>query len=376
MRSGSFRQPGLSVRSRIYRYIYEARGFCSRQAVANACGISMPTLYQNLSELMEAGLVRSSGEEQSTGGRKAQGLDIVPDARIAVGIAVSEHHLRLIAMDLRLRELAYSMLPFDLIAELSGTHSAELAAVLERFLDDNAIDRSRLLGVGVTIPGLITKDHASILNAPTLNLENVQMEALLRDIPYPVYAENDATASGHAECFVRGEMENLAYLSLENGIGGAVVIAGVPYAGDDAKSGEFGHICIEPGGLPCTCGKHGCLEPYITPKRITDGMGVTLEEFFAGAERHNPAYESLLYDMLRHLAIGVNNIHMMLDCKVVLGGFLAEYLQPYLPVLRQYVLAGNPFITNADFVQLSVVPRHITPLGAGLYFVREFIENV
>ena len=371
-----FRQPALSVRNRIYRYLYEAKDFCSRQAVANACGISMPTLYQNLSELMEEGLVQSSGEEQSTGGRKAQGLDVVPEARVAVGIAVAEHQLRLIAMDLRLRELAYSVRPFDLIAELSGSHSTELAAALEAFLDENGIDREKLLGVGVTIPGLITKDHASILNAPTLNLENVQMETLLRDIPYPVYAENDATASGHAECFVRGEKENLAYLSLENGIGGAVMIGGVPYAGDEAKSGEFGHICIEPGGLRCTCGKHGCLEAYVTPKRITDGLGVSLEAFFAGVERHEPAYESLLYDMLRHLAIGVNSIHMILDCKVVLGGFLSEYLQPYLPVLRQYVLAGDPFITNADFVQLSVVPHHITPLGAGLYFVREFIENV
>ena len=376
MQSETFRQPGLSVRNRIYRYIYEARDFCSRQAVASACGISMPTLYQNLSELMEEGLVQSSGEEQSTGGRKAQGLDVVPEARVAVGIAVAEHQLRLIAMDLRLRELAYSVRPFDLIAELSGSHSTELAAALEAFLDENGIDREKLLGVGVTIPGLITKDHASILNAPTLNLENVKMETLLRDIPYPVYAENDATASGHAECFVRGEKENLAYLSLENGIGGAVMIGGVPYAGDEAKSGEFGHICIEPGGLRCTCGKHGCLEAYVTPKRITDGLGVSLEVFFAGVERHEPAYESLLYDMLRHLAIGVNSIHMILDCKVVLGGFLSEYLQPYLPVLRQYVLAGDPFITNADFVQLSVVPHHITPLGAGLYFVREFIENV
>lgn len=376
MQNEILRQSALPVRTRIYRYIYEAKGFCSRQAVANACGISLPTLYQNLSELMESGLVRSSGEEQATGGRKAQGLDIVPDARIAVGIAVSEHQLRLIAMDLRLNELAYGVVPFDLIAELSDKHSAELAAALEQFLDRHGIDREKLLGVGITIPGLITRDHASILNAPTLNLENVQMEALFRDIPYRVYAENDATASGHAECFVRGEKQNLAYLSLENGIGGAVVIAGEPYAGDDAKSGEFGHICIEPGGLRCTCGMRGCLEPYITPKRITDEMGVTLEDFFAGAEKHNPAYEGLLFDMLRHLAIGINNIHMMLDCTVVLGGFLAEHLQPYLPALREYVLAGNPFIRNADFVQLSVVPRHITPIGAGLFFVREFIENV
>ena len=375
MSTEELKQSALPVRSRIYQYIYRSKGFCSRQAVANGCGISMPTLYQNLSDLMEAGLVRFSGEEQSTGGRKAQGLDIVPDARIAVGIALSEHHLRLIAIDLRLHELAYSETPFDLIGALSDAGTPVISEQLERFLNEKKIDRAKLLGVGITVPGIISKDRGRIFNAPTLNLENVEISSLIRGLPYPVYVENDATASGHAECFVRGGEENLAYLSLENGVGGAVVIGGKPYSGDSAKSGEFGHICIEPGGLRCTCGRQGCLEPYITPKRITEGLGVSLDEFFGVLEHHNPAYEALFYDMLRHLAVGVNNIHMMLDCKVVLGGFLAEYLEPWMPALRNYVVAGNPFADQADFVQLSVVKHHITPIGAGLSFIREFIEK-
>ncbi len=80
--------------------------------------------------------------------------------------------------------------------------------------------------------------------------------------------------------------------------------------------------------------------------------------------------------MLRHLAIAINNVHMILDCDVILGGLLSEYLQPYLPILRDYVLAGNPFTGNADFVQLSTLRHHITPLGAALYFVRAFVSSV
>ena len=80
--------------------------------------------------------------------------------------------------------------------------------------------------------------------------------------------------------------------------------------------------------------------------------------------------------MLRHLAIAANNVHMVLDCDVILGGLLSEYLQPWLPTLRQYVLAGNPFRNSADFVQLSTLRRHITPLGAALYFIQEFVNNI
>ena len=365
----------VSTRSRIYRTLYESSGFCSRQTLAQACAVSMPTMYQSLNELMDEGLVRFSGEGRSTGGRKAQGLDIVPDARIALGMAVTEDQLRLVAVDLRLQELAYRKLPFDLARSL-GTRENALPDIVEAFLSDAGLDPQRVLGVGITIPGILTPDRANIFFAPTLGLRDVPLQELTKDIPYPVRVDNDGSASGHAECFVRGGRQNLAYLSLEDGVGGAVLMAGQPYEGDHARSGEFGHICVEPGGRLCSCGKHGCLEAYCSARRVEESFGVDVETFFRGAEAHDPAYENLLYDMLRHLATAINTIRMTLDCDVVLGGFFSEYLQPWLPVLRQYVLAGNPFAGSADFVQLSRLRRHITPLGAALHFVREFVNSV
>ena len=63
-------------RSRIYRALYDAQDFCSRQTLAKECGLSLPTVHQYLTELFQAGLVRYSGEERATGGRKAQGIEI------------------------------------------------------------------------------------------------------------------------------------------------------------------------------------------------------------------------------------------------------------------------------------------------------------
>ena len=374
-KSPALRQDRPSVRSRIYRTLYDSQRFCSRQSLAETCGVSMPTLYQNLNELMAEGLVRFSGEEQSTGGRKAKGLDIVPDARFSVGVSVSERSLRLVAANLRLQELAYRSVPFDVRACLDGS-APKIAARLENFLADFGLDRARMLGVCVTVPGLVSEDQRTIYFAPTLGLRDLPVHELLGDIPYPVKVDNDGSASGHAECFVRRASWNMAYLSLENGVGGAVLIGGSPYTGDHSRSGEFGHICVEPGGLRCACGKLGCLEPYCSPQRIENSFGVSPEEFFQGVAEHKPEYEALLYDMLRHLAVAVNSIRMTLDCDVVLGGFLSEYLLPYLPILRRYVLAGNPFEENADFVQFSTLRRHITPLGAALAYIREFVESV
>ena len=364
-----------TIRGRIYRALYESRDFCSKQTLAARCEISMPTLYQHLRGLFAAGLVRYTGEGEFTGGRRAQGLEIVPEARVALGVSISEHSLRIVAADLRLRELAYRSVPYDMVANLP-TGGAELARIIEEFIEEFSIDRGRILGVGVTIPGLLTADRKRVFFAPTLGLRNVSLNELTQAFPYRVRVENDGSASGLAEGYARGANGNLAYLSLEEGVGGAVLMAGEPYAGDNIRSGEFGHICVEPGGLPCSCGRNGCLEAYCSSRRIEDTFGVSLEEFFEGVAAHDPAYESLLYDMLRHLALAVNNIHMTLDCDVVLGGFLSEYLQPYLPVLRRYVQSFDAFSEKSDYVQLSRLRRHITPLGAALYFIHDFIATI
>lgn len=371
-----FPQAPRSVRSRIYRALYETKDFCSRQQLAEICGVSMPTLYQNLAELMEAGLARYSGEERSTGGRRAQGLELVPDARIAAGISITESHVHLTAVDLRMGELAYRVLPLRLASRLDEA-AVLTAECLESFLDDYRVDRSRLLGVGFALPAIITRDRLRIYMSPTMGLRDVPLETFLREIPYPVRAENDATCSGHMEYFNgTGDMRNMAYFSLENGVGGAVILGGRPYNGSNGRSGEFGHICVEYGGAPCRCGRRGCLEAYCSIRRIPEEFGVSLPEFFRGVEEHVPEYEALLYDMLRHLAIAVNTVRMTLDCSVVLGGHLSEFLPPYLPILRQYVAAGNPFDADGDFLQLSTLRRHSAPLGAALHFVREFLNSV
>lgn len=362
------------ARSRIYRCLYDHRGFCTRQMLANECEISLPTLYQNLTELIGDGLVRYSGEEQSTGGRRAQGLEIVPDVRFAVGIGLMENRVRIAAADLRLNVLRYQEVPLEGILRRPEA-AGELWRTFEHFLDQSGLPRERLLGVGIAIPGIVSAGRDRVIMAPTLHLKDAPLDGLIQGVPYPVNIENDASSSGYAEWFVRGESQNMAYLSLESGVGGAVLIGGTPYSGDNSRSGEFGHLCVEPGGLTCHCGQHGCLEAYCSTRRITEGMGLTLNDFFRAVERHEPACEALWFDMLRHLAIGINSIYLALDCRVILGGLLSEYLGPWLSELKRYVCAGNPF-GEADFVNLSTLRRHIAPLGGALHFIREFIYSV
>lgn len=363
------------TRSSIYHYLYKSTEFCSKQTLAHALGLSLPTVYQNLAELMEAGLVDYSGEQRSTGGRKAMGLRIVSDARYAVGISISEDRLRLVAADLHLQEIAYKRVYHAPVREMQN-FDLFLSQELETFLDESGLDRRRMLGAGVALPAVFTPGNGMITLAPSLHLRNITLQSLVGNIPYPTYFENDATSGGYAEWYTHGQQRDMAYLLLETGVGGAVLVNGGQYHGENRRSGEFGHMCVEPGGLLCKCGKQGCLEAYCSARRISEDLGVNLKEFFAGLERHVPEYETLWHDVLRHLAIGINDIRMALDCDVVLGGFMTQYLPPYMPLLREYAAANNTFETSADYLRLSSLSRHAVPLGVALHFVKEFVETI
>lgn len=363
------------TRNRIFKYIYESDSPKTKQVIATDLSLSMPTVHQNLTDLFDAGLICYSGVQPSTGGRRAKGIVINQGIRFSVGISINENSLSFVAADLLLKEIAYKKTQKFIISELED-FGLFIANSLEEFLDEKKLDRKMLLGVGIAIPAIINFSKQEIIMAPTLDLGSTSLKMLTQHIPYNVFIENDATSAGFAEWFARPENGNMAYISLENGVGGALFVNGVPYFGDNHRSAEFGHICIVPDGLRCKCGKQGCFETYCSSKRISDDLGITVDEFFNGVASGNERYKHLLNDVLKHLSVAVNNIRMSMDCNIIIGGAMSQYLEPYIPQLQNFVSFNNTFESNADFVQLSHYPKRAVPLGVALHFIKNFIESI
>lgn len=363
------------TRSSIYHYLYASSMPCSKQEIARDLNLSLPTVYQNIAELLDAGLIEYAGAGQSLGGRPAMQLRIVADARVAIGISITGHRLRFTAADLSREETAYKDFTHHLNVE--DEHYAEFVAQqLEIFIDENKIDRSRLLGVGFTLAGIILPEEQTVFYAPTLYIRNVSLKKLIEAIPYPVYAENDASSGGFAEWFGSNERGSMAFLSLADGVGGAVLVNGDQYTGMNYRSGEFGHMCVEWNGLPCACGRKGCLEAYCNAQRLSGDLGITLEEFFRGLDAGNPDYVRLWEDFLQHLAIGIHNIRMVLDCDIVLGGYFTEFLGPRLPELKAILRETDPFDSECNYVRISRYSKYSSMLGVALYFIRDFLNSI
>lgn len=365
------------TRNRMYRYIYDAGAPVSKQQIATVMGFSLPTVHQNIAELLAAGLIKPGEILKSTGGRPAVGYTIDETVRYAIGIAVSHSRLRILATDVRQNELAFKM---SMLRSSEGEAvGAQIAEELETFIAENGLERDRILGVGITFPGVIDQDSDIIVLSPTLRIKDISLSAVRKPIPFPVFIENDSTSGGAAEWLglsAQEKEEDFVYLFLENGIGGAVFINGKPYLGSGGRSGEFGHMCIVPGGKLCNCGKRGCVEAYCSAFRFTRDLGIGHEEFFRDLAQGNAEYAELWDEMLEYLSIAINNLRMAFDCNVILGGYVSSYLEPYLPVLKEKVAARNTFEQNADFIKPGKYPTKAGMMGVAWHFMEEFINSI
>lgn len=364
----------LQNRNNVYRSFYQAGRSLTKQEIANLLSLSLPTVTQNLRDLLAAGLIAYDGLVESTGGRRARAIRVITDARFALGVALSVRHVQIVAVDLMGQELGYRRiaLPFDNGAE----YRAAVGRLVETFLDETSLDRKRLLGVGVTIPGIINQAAQMIEVAPVLGLRRMDLSVLTGLFPCPVRVVNDASAGGYAEWWNRRDLDSIAYLFLGKGVGGALLLGGQPYMGAHGRSGEFGHMTIAPGGKVCKCGQQGCLEAYCSVARLTDDFGGSLDDFFAALDADSERHFAVWQDYLDHLAAGINSIRMALDCDVVLGGVLAPYLERYLPDLTARLGRCNSFEDAGDYVHLGKCQDKANCIGAALYYVDRFLREL
>ena len=101
-------------RNYIFRYICK-HGVVSNPDISYAVKMSLPTVTQNTKELIGRGLVEETGELESTGGRRAKGLTVAANAKLAVGLDITKNHIGLILTNLTGEILRYNriFLPFS-----------------------------------------------------------------------------------------------------------------------------------------------------------------------------------------------------------------------------------------------------------------------
>lgn len=360
-------------RNRIFRFLCRS-GIVSNPDIAYELKLSLPTVTQNTKELLELGLLLDNGELDSTGGRKARALSVNGNARLAAGLDITRNHIGLLLTNLKGEILKYERIPYSFQKE--AEYFQKLNKRLELFLDEARADRENLLGIGISVPGIVDYQKKEITNSHALDITALSFQEIEQYFSFPCHFLNDANAGAYAEGICRNTKKQFFYLSLSNTVGGAFFHDGRLMYGGKFRCGEVGHMTIVPDGRDCYCGKSGCLDSYCSAKRLSDLTEGSLESFFEGLDQGDAVLRLAWEQYVRYLAIAVNNIHMVLDCDMILGGYVGSYLTKYLDQIRKQVSERNTFSEKGDFIQSCRFQTGAAALGAALYVAEEFIEQI
>lgn len=360
-------------RNRIYKLIYQS-GRISKQEIAYGLNMSLPTISQNLKYLQEQGLIEENGTFESTGGRKAKALSCVLDARIAIGLDVTRNHVSVVAVDLGGNIIRNIRAPLRFEAE--EQYFYRVGELLREFIRTLGLPDSRILGVGISVPGILSEDHRTVVYATVLGFTGGTLGQFAQFIPYPCVMCNDANAAGTAEMWNEREHGNIVYLSLSNTVGGSIFVDNRLYTGNHQRGGEFGHMTLESDGKQCYCGKRGCVDAYCSVRALLNGLADNLAEFFGRLRQGDQAVCKRYQEFEGYLAETCNNLRMLFDCEVILGGYLGGYLEEHLEHLREVVKERNTFEEYGRYVRICHYRLEAAAVGAALLHIGPFLSEI
>lgn len=359
-------------RNRIFRYIYDHPG-TSRPELVQSLAMSLPTVTQNVKSLFEDGLVKEDGSLESTGGRKAVALSCVPGARVAVGIEITRNHAGVVVVDLRgtVLEGMRQRIPFS----PEPVYAERVGRTVEKVVSAAGVDPAGILGVGVSLPGILSAD-GGMLSSSVFRHYEYPTRIIADALPYPAVFLNDANAAGIAEMWDAPTGKSFVYLSLSNSVGGAIIWNSRLQAGDNQRGGEFGHITVDPAGRRCYCGQRGCLDAFCNASLLSDRAGGDLAEFFRRVEGGDARLGAVWNRYLDHLARAVNILRMAFDCEVVVGGYVGAFMEGHIEELRRRAGLLNTFELSGEYVKVCRRRTEASAVGTALVHIQNFIKEI
>jgi len=240
-------------------------GETTRNEIARKTGLTAATVVTVAGELIDRGIIVETKTTAGQVGRPTAMLAINVDRGRVVGLDVAETYVRGVMFDTALNPLVQIERAHDENLQDPDTIVEAIGAVLDDLLVQQGVGRDSVLGVGISLPGLIQEPGGVAVVVPNWEWRSVELEHLRERVGFPLVIDNPLKAMVAAELWLgRGRSaSSMATVNLGTGVGAGIVLQGQVLRGATNSAGEWGHSLLVLDGRLCRCGRRGCVEAYI-----------------------------------------------------------------------------------------------------------------
>ncbi|NRF92013.1 ROK family transcriptional regulator [Paenibacillus frigoriresistens] len=363
------------------------RSRMSRADLAKLTELSRPCVSSLVDEMIQEGIIREVGVGESKGGRKPILLEYNYQAYGVVGAVFEGSTLQLAIADLKGEVLFQNKTLLSHQKDGQGAiESVErgLAALLTK----SRFNKSRLLGIGLGLPGITHRREGTVSYSPSTGWMGLPVQKEIEDrLGLPVIIDNDVNLMTLGE-FHKGvgkSFSNLVYMYVGTGIGAGIVIDGQLYRGVREASGEIGYMTIGPIRNRAH-GEYGAFENNYSVTAIREKAKLLLKsmeedtsvikQIVTQANQGIVEAQSLLDDIYKHWAYGIANIVSVMDPGLfILSGEMIHIgtdgvqtihqmltdLVPIVPQLKMASLGDHAGIIGAIHSVLEALPSTLNP---------------
>ena len=362
-------------RSKIYQYIYRSK-LTSKLQIVQDLQMGLSTVSQNLNLLENEGLIEKNGYFDSTGGRKANAIQIVSDFRISIGVGILKNMFHITAIDLYGNTICTDTIP--LTYSNTAAYYQQITDKVKDFIEKSQYPEDKILGVSIATQGITSPDNTTVIYGNIMNNTGMRLKDFSRHLPYPCHLEHDSKSAAFLELWNHPELDSAVVFLLNRNLGGAIITNHQIHQGRSMHSGTIEHICVNPDGPLCYCGNRGCLETYCSANSLEQASGMTIKEFFPLLrEKKSPQLIQIWEDYLKHLAFAMKNLNLVIDAPIIISGYLAPYFtEDDTDYLLRQINSMTPFELKEEQILVGTHGQYTPAIGAALFYVKEFIQSV
>lgn len=312
-------------------------GPTSRSELVQRTGLTRSAIGSLIGDLVELGLVSESGSAPRSGPGRPSSLVEPSNQQVVLAVDLMVDSIGVAVVALGGSVLRSTRKPRRRAHQAPEQAVEEALKLIDRMtatLDDS----TRVVGIGVAVPGLISQPDHQVLLAPNLGWANADIAPLflerLGNLPIVIANEADLGALAESRRGAAVGYDHVLYLSAEVGVGGGIISNGTLMTGTGGFAGEIGHVPVHPTGKKCGCGATGCFETEVGEHALLQRCGRPIEggreaidDLLQAAAAGDQAVLDGLDEHASWLAIGLTGvIHMLNLDVVVLGGLLGELM--------------------------------------------------
>lgn len=360
-------------RKQIFNLIYKEQRI-SRLQIAEELNLSLPTVTQALQSLEKAHLIERNGFFQSTGGRKSIVYSCAGNARVAIGAQITKNGFRIIAIDICSHITKRQSIAVEY--EHTEAYYRQFGESVNAFAKSLNISSKRILGVGIAVMALLSRDRQSVTKSVLLGGTSATLSDFTKWIDYPCQLYHDSEAAANAELWFSPEISDAVYLGLNYHLNGMLIMNGRVHVGKEYTGGLIEHVTLYPGGHPCYCGKRGCFTTYCSGKLLFEDQEQG-DAFFARVRQGDHETAKIWREYLENLAIAIGSLYAVLDCDIILGGTVGTYMNESDVLLMQQLVRNNShYAPVSDFISLGHNDIDACSYGASIPYIVDFLDTL